>query len=441
MSTSEANRGRLYRVGKHWYLDTGLLQTIARRMTVEPMQGGYQILAPAGLVRCVPASGLALPGQTGDLYRCQGQSADQDVGARLRKLAGAQGVDVIGGEWEQWPSGAMTSPPARACCGSCAVGGACGSTPPDHDHAPRSFLERLIVSETLGTVTPRVVKGSAIALYPAQHAAPEWVCGRYHECIASILRFPDLAANEWIVLLDLRKGAFVSTWGVTLDRQRTLMLTEILQLVGRLADRAARKGSALPAQPSRQTPGASAWELAAELAPRNGTCERCPYRLGSNLRCPVCRQWQLHRKPTPAASQQGALVNLLREQKELRPLAWNVLGGLAQAIADSHAHNPHAPLTDRFFLQLERDVLLAMQPHKLGEVEAEAFLDIAELSPLDPTIAVGARQEAAGSTDHDPDHGPCETCGTAREHLGAHGIGCPRCADDEMNAMAEEHHR
>jgi hypothetical protein len=90
MSTSEANRGRLYRVGKHWYLDTALLQTIARRMTVEPMQGGYQILAPAGLVRCVPASGLALPGQTGDLFRCQGQSADQDVGARLQKLAGAQ---------------------------------------------------------------------------------------------------------------------------------------------------------------------------------------------------------------------------------------------------------------------------------------------------------------------------------------------------------------
>ena len=28
MSTSEANRGRLYRVGKHWYLDTALLQAI-----------------------------------------------------------------------------------------------------------------------------------------------------------------------------------------------------------------------------------------------------------------------------------------------------------------------------------------------------------------------------------------------------------------------------
>jgi len=262
------------------------------------------------------------------------------------------------------------------------------------------------------------------------------VCGRYHECIASILRFPDLASNEWIVLLDLRKGAFASTWGVTLDRQRTLMLTEILQLVARLADRATRKGSALPAQPSRQTPGASAWELAAELAPRNGTCTRCPYRLGTNLRCPLCRQWQLHRKPAPAAAQQPALAHLLREQTELRALGWTVLGGLAQAIADSHAHNPHEPLTDRFFMQLERDVLLALQPHKLGTREAEAVLDIAELSPLDPTIAVGVHPEASGSKVGDA----CETCGTALEHLGAHGIGCPRCADDEMNAMEQEHH-
>jgi hypothetical protein len=399
------------------------------------MQGGYQILAPAGLVRCVPASGLGLPGQTGELFRCQGQSADQDVGARLRKLAGAQGDDVIGGEWEQWPSGAMGSAPAKTACGcnSCARGGACpcGSDTHAHDdEAPRSLLERLIVSETLGTVAPHMVTSTAIALYPAQHAAPEWVCGRYHECIASILRFPDLAAGDWIALLDLRKVAFTTTWGVILDRQRSLMLTEILQLVARLADRATRKGSALPARPSRQTPGASAWEFAAELAPRNDTCERCPYRLGSNLRCPVCRQWQLRRKPDPAASQPAALAKLLREQKELRSFGTTVLTSLAQAIADSHARNPHEPLTDRFFLQLERDVLLAQRRHGLGESEAEAILDIAALSPLDPAIAVGTRTA----------RGRCPTCGTALDDLGAHGIGCPRCAEIEMNAMEQERH-
>ncbi len=175
------------------------------------------------------------------------------------------------------------------------------------------------------------------------------------------------------------------------------MLTEILQLALRLADQAARKGSVLPAQPSKHTPGASAWEFAAELAPRNGTCERCPYRLGSNLRCPVCRQWQLGRKPAPAAGQPAALATLLREQKELRTVGTTVVNALAQAIADSHARNPHEPLTDRFFLQLERDVLLAQQPHRLGEPQAEAVLDIAELSPLEATIAVGVatREEAA----------------------------------------------
>ncbi len=437
MATPEPRdtHGRLYRVGKHWYLDTALLQAIARRMVVEPMQGGYQILAPAGLVRCVPASGLALPGQSGELFRCQGQSTDQDVGARLQKLAG--GGDVIGGEWEQWPSGAMTPAPTKTSCGcsSCSRGGACpcGSDVHAHDDddAPQSLLERLIISETLGTVAPRLLTSTAIAIYPARHAAPEWVTGRYHECIASILRFPDLAADDWIVLLDLRKAAFTSTWGVTLDRQRTLMLTEILQLAARLADRAARTGSALPAQPSRQTPGASAWEFAAELAPKNGTCERCPYRLGTNLRCPACRQWQLHRKPAPAAAQPAALATLLREQKELRGLGTTTLTSLAQAIADSHARNPHEPLTDRFFLQLERDVLLAQQPHKLTDPQAEAVLDIAELSPLEPTIAVGAKARPEVL---------CTTCGTALEDLGAHGIGCPRCADDEMKAMEVGHH-
>ena len=394
LAASSTTHGRLYRVGKHWYLDTALLQAIARRITVEPMQGGYQILAPAGLVRCVPAGGLALPGQTGELYRCKGQSADQDVGARLRKLAGAQDVDVIGGEWEQWPSGAMAPAPTKSSCGctSCSRGAACpcGSDTHAHDDEAQSLIERLIVSETLGTVAPRMVTGTAIAIYPAHHPAPEWVTGRYHECIASILSFPDVAQDDWMVLLDPRGSTFASTWGVTLDRQRTLMLTEILQLVARLAEKAARKGSVLPTPPSRRTPGAHAWDFAADLAPRNGTCQRCPYRLGSNLRCPLCRQWQLHRKPAPAPDQVAALVTLLREQTDLRGVGTTTLTSLAQAIAASHTRNPHEPLTDRFFVQLERDVLLAQQSHRLTETEAEAVLDISEFSPLEPKIAVGA---------------------------------------------------
>jgi hypothetical protein len=86
--TATTTPGRLYRVGKHWYVDTALLQGIARRITVEPMQGGYQILAPAGLVRCTSASGLVLPGQTGALFRCQGQKPEQDIGARPAQARG-----------------------------------------------------------------------------------------------------------------------------------------------------------------------------------------------------------------------------------------------------------------------------------------------------------------------------------------------------------------
>jgi hypothetical protein len=422
--TATTTPGRLYRVGKHWYVDTALLQGIARRITVEPMQGGYQILAPAGLVRCTSASGLALPGQTGALYRCQGQKPEQDIGARLRKLAGALGDDALGGEWEQWPTGALTpaptgctscsaTAPAKAACGcascsatapkpstcgcaSCKSGGACacGSAPHSHDE-PQSFLERLILSETLGTVRPQLLDGGAIVLYPASHSAPAWACGRYHECIASILRFPDLAANAWIAVTEFRQGKLAIRWGVVLDRQRTLMLGEILQMVARLADRAERTKSLTPAAPTKHTPGFGAWEMAIEMTRRNGPCTRCPYRLGTNLRCETCRQ--VHRHPTAAAAQEAAVLKILGEQPELRTLPPTTLRALAQAIAHSNANNPHAPLSDRFFVQLERDVLLAEQPLRLDPRALEAVIEIAELLPFDPQIVVGAaaRQEAA----------------------------------------------
>jgi len=448
-----ANAGRLYRVGKHWYLDTALLQGIARRITVEPMQGGYQILAPGGLLRCTPATGLPLPNQTGDLFRCQGQSPEQDVGASLRKLAGAH--DVVGGEWDQWPGGA-TAPKTSCGCTSCAAGGACpcGAGPhDDHTHdddvEAQTVLERLIISETLGTIFPRMVTTNALALYPAQRAAPEWAAGRYHECIASILRFPDLASNDWIVLLDLRAAKIWPTWGLTLDRQRTAMLGEILQWVETLAQATERKGSVRPSAPSKLTPGAGAWELAAALAddrhraaPLSSLCIRCPYRLGTNLRCPTCRAWLLGWKPAPVASQQEpALIKLLTEHTELRKLRPSILRTLAQVIVDSHKKNPHEPLTDRFFIALERDILVAGAEHTLQPWEMNVFLEVAEVSPFDPQVAVGARREAAGSKVRpDRDHGRCETCGTVLEDLGAHGIGCPRCAEDEMNAMDKERH-
>ncbi len=430
--TDSATPGRLYRVGKHWYVDTALLQVIARRITVEPMQGGYQILAPAGLVRCTSASGLALPGQTGDLFRCHGQKPEQDLGARLRKLAGVAGGDALGGEWDTWPSGALTSttlkaacgctscsatPPSEPACGcascsastpkepacgcaSCQSGGACscGADPHTHEDGPQSFLERLIVSETLGTVRPQRLAGGAIVLYPGQHGAPEWACGRYHECIGSILRFPDVPAKDWIAVTEFSDtGKVALRWGAILDRQRTLMLGEILQLVASSASRAIRTKSLTPAPPSKQTPGFGAWDMAIEMTRREGFCPQCPYRLGTNLRCPACRQRLLHRASSPNADQQAAVFKVLGEQTELRPVAPSALRVLAHAIAHSYATNPHPPLTDRFFVQLERDVLLAEQPLRLATRELEAVIETAELMPFDPEIAVGmtASKEAA----------------------------------------------
>jgi hypothetical protein len=165
------------------------------------------------------------------------------------------------------------------------------------------------------------------------------------------------------------------------------MLTEILQLVARLADQATeRKGSVRPSAPSRQTPGASAWELAAELAPRSpGTCIRCPYRLGTNLRCPLCRAWLLApqaRARRFAASPRS--INLLREHTELRKLGWSILRTLAQVIVDSHeeparaAHRPILPRSSSATSSLAG----AAQAPALGD--GRVFLDIAEAEPLDP---------------------------------------------------------
>jgi len=143
-----------------------------------------------------------------------------------------------------------------------------------------------------------------------------------------------------------------------------------------------------------------------------------------------------------ASQQEPALIKLFGELTELRKLRPSILRSLAQVIIDSHRKNPHEPLTDRFFVALERDILVAGAELALQPWELDVFLEVAEVSPFDPQVAVGARREAAGSKVRGPirDHGPCETCGTALNDLGAHGIGCPRCAEDEMNTMDGERH-
>lgn len=390
--------GRLYRVGKDWYVDAALLSRVARRLVVEPMAGGYQILAPAGLVRCALAQGLALPGQTGALYRCQSQRADQDLGGRLRNLATSLGDSTLGGEWDAWPGEPVT---ASCGCHSCGTGGACGgsaihsaeTTAPSA--STTSLAERLIVSEALGTVAARTLADGIVEVHKASQPTPEWACGRYHECIGSILRFPDLEAADPIARVHFKMGRAEITWGVTLDRQRHTMLAEILALVGRQLGQLVRSGAVHPSPPPRTTPGFSAWESVAALATQQAPCKVCPYRLGTNLRCSACRKFLLDDGRQPSADQRHAVTKILGEQTELHTHPYETRRALGRAIAESHAANPHPPLTDAFFVRLERDVLTAAAAFQLHESILQALLETAELTPLDPAIAVSAAAKRA----------------------------------------------
>lgn len=384
--------GHIYRVGADWYVDTALLRRAAHRHVVEPMQGAYQILAPAGLVRCVPAQGLALPGQTGDLFRCQAQRAGQEVGTRLRHLASLLGQDAIGGEWDVWPATADVGAPAHACCASCTSGGPCRTAAPSAGTS-LPLAERLIASEALGTVATRQ-DGEHLAIHPAEHRAPAWACGRYHECIGQILRFPDIAPQDRIARVHLRGGRAEITWDVFLDRQRRLMLQEILELVARQLTQASRDGAIRPSRPPMSTPGYGAWELAFASAEEEVTCSLCPYRLGTNLRCETCRRTIRARKQV-SADQVRVLVRILLENDRLRTLPREVLRDLAASIFDSHIHNPHEPLTDAFFVRLERDVLRALAPFALEEAAQLAAIETAERTPLHPAVAVEAWRSAS----------------------------------------------
>lgn len=385
--------GHVYRVGHDWFVDTAVLQRAARRHVVEPMMGAYQILAPAGLVRCAPALGLALPGQTGDLFRCQGQRASHDIGPRLRDLAADLGLS-ISGEWNAWPVTAHADADHACGCTACKAGGAC-STDASAASIAASLAERLIASETLGTVGTRAAADAFIAIHPAKQAAPEWACGRYHECIGQFLRFPDIDAANQLARVHFQGRRTEIVWELILDRQRRLMLQEILELVGRQLVKVDRSGSVRPSPPPITTPGFGTWEMAAHLAVNEGPCTLCPYQLGTNLRCPACRSWLLAYGRAPASIQALALTKILGEHQGLRELPSVTLRALGHALADSHAKNPHEPLTDRFFVRLERDVLVAAGSLNLGEQVTQSLIETAELTPLDREVTVGAATKRA----------------------------------------------
>lgn len=119
------SHGRAYRVGKRWFVDTARLAAIARRSLVEPMRGGYQILARSGLIRCTPVAEPPLPQQHGDLYQCLGTGEAHDLGARLQRLT-ASDAPVL--EWETWPTGPGAGAGTGCGCHTCTAGETCPCT-------------------------------------------------------------------------------------------------------------------------------------------------------------------------------------------------------------------------------------------------------------------------------------------------------------------------
>lgn len=100
--------GHVFRVGRQWYIDAAMLRHLARRMTVEPMAGGFQVLMASAVLRCNAHEGAPLPGQAGALYTCR-QTDGRDPGANLQFAAGP-----ASGQWEEWP---RHTPAAAAGCG------------------------------------------------------------------------------------------------------------------------------------------------------------------------------------------------------------------------------------------------------------------------------------------------------------------------------------
>lgn len=130
----KTSAGHAYRVGKRWFVDTARLHVIASRSLVEPMRGGYQILAPGGLIRCTPVAETPLPDQRGDLYQCVETGGGADLGMQLQRLARIEAPAL---EWESWPTGPGGNTDKGGCgCHECTTGAACPCTRPVRPETP-----------------------------------------------------------------------------------------------------------------------------------------------------------------------------------------------------------------------------------------------------------------------------------------------------------------
>lgn len=292
-------------------------------------------------------------------------------------------------------------------CTSCSRGGACpcgkkATHSHDHDHHDyHGHVMRLIMSEALGSLVAHQDGPDTLSIDVPHEGivAPEWVAGRTHECIREVLRFSDFAPGTTLAHLVLHDRQPTFRWSVMLDRRRAQLLEAVVRHAVSLAEKASRGDRVRPVPPPRQTPGSLAWDSAADVAAdaATGTCETCPYALGANLRCSTCRAWQRSRILPEVADQERLIAKVLHEQDDLQHLTRRGLDNLARAVAHLLATNKVEPLTDLFFLRLERDVLAAISALELTVTarDTDTILSLVEALLSEPGIRLGGPSNIA----------------------------------------------
>jgi hypothetical protein len=393
--TTNDERGHYYQSGDEWFVDAQFIRNASRDpgIVVWDSGDGYRIrTAGQATLHCRPVQ-RAFPQQIGPAFFCGKGPED----GRLVAMAARSGK-----------VGIPTTTDSRASkddcgCSSCSRGDACpcGKNPADGDqHDVLGHVMRLIMSESLGTLLAHQDGESTLSIHVPYEGvtAPEWVAGRFHECIREVIRFPEFTPGTMLGHVVLHERRPTIRWSVMLDRRRAHLLEDLVRRAVSLAAQASRGAPAHPVSPPHRSAGAFAWGAAAEVAAdaETGTCETCPYALGTNLRCPACRTWQRSRILPPVADQEHLIAKVLHEQDDLEQLTRASLDRLAAAVAQILASNKVEPLTDLFFLRLERAVLAAIRVLELRVTarDTDAILDVVEALLSEPGIRLGSPKES-----------------------------------------------
>lgn len=377
--------GHFYKVGENWYVDEAYVRQAATHRAVELHEEpfGYRLLSAFGMLNLRPESGTtALPHQSGALYLC---GRTDEAGRQLHALAREYRLGEHGGTWANWPAPAVKNGKGGKSCGctSCQNGGTCPRAPV----ASTGHMLGLLTSETLGVLVPQDHDPTTVSLDvpPKRHTAPEWICGRRHECIRDVLQWSDVSAGTPVVSIVLAdwpaRPSYHLRWAVVLDRRRAALLADIAHHCVHLATQVAKGLPAHPEPLPALAPGRFAW-ASAELRSvdaKNGTCGTCPYRLGTNLRCRTCRAWH-HTRAQPPADLRRKVTHVLAEQPELRGFPPPTLAAVALAIEQILTASRLEPLTDEFNVLVERGILVSLDAleRPITPPQVGAILDIAQ---------------------------------------------------------------